>query len=841
MKAVIMAGGEGTRLRPLTSNQPKPMMPVANRPMMEHIVKLLKRHGFDDIVVTVAYQANAIRTYFGDGSEFGVRMVYATEETPLGTAGSVRNAMAELDDTFLVISGDVLTDIDLGQVVRYHRGKKAVATIGLKAMADPLEFGIVITNQDGSVERFLEKPTWGQVFSDTINTGIYVLEPKIFDYIPESKVVDFSSDVFPRLLEDSVPVFGFVAEGYWEDVGTLEAYIKAHQDVLDGLVDLELSGFRLGEGVWLGEGSEVDPKASVDGPAIIGDYCRVEAGARLGEYSVLGSNVRVGPDAFLERSVVHDNVYLGPGVRLRGAVVGRSSDLRRGARLEEGVVVGEECFVGEQAVIHPGVKVYPFKTVEHGAIVNSSIVWESRGARHLFGRNGVEGLANVDISPELAVRLAMAFGTTMKKGSTVVASRDTSRAARVLKRALMVGLNAAGVDVADLEVATVPVTRFGVRNERGEGGLSVRLSKGDPQSVLIRFFDSAGIDISETTQRKIERLFFREDYRRSLAGEIGELRFPVRTAEFYTARLMDDVDMDAIRQARFKVVLDYAYGAASFVMPNVLSKLGAEVLSVNPYASTRQSLTFDRFEHASAVSGLVRASGAHLGAVIDTDGEYVTFVDDAGHVLSDDQGAMAVLRLVLDEAERRGATPPTVALPVSAGRALELACESAGATVAWSKLSTHSLMEVASRPGVSFAASQEGGYIFPSFLPAYDAVAAFVELLGLLAASGSRLSAVVAGLDKVRVVKETVVTPWEKKGTVMRMMMEWSKGRDVLLVDGVKVLYDDGWALVFPDTEEPLTHVWAEAATEREARLRAQEYARRIRNLLRSEASPINA
>ena len=195
MKAVIMAGGEGSRLRPLTSNAPKPMLPLVNKPMMEHIVELLKRHGFDDIVVTVAYLANHIRTYFGDGSEFGVRMVYASEETPLGTAGSVRNAMDELDEPFLVISGDVLTDIDLSNLVTFHQEHEALATIGLVAVDNPLEFGIVITREDGSIERFLEKPTWGQVFSDTINTGIFVLEPEIFDHIPAGQAVDFSSAV----------------------------------------------------------------------------------------------------------------------------------------------------------------------------------------------------------------------------------------------------------------------------------------------------------------------------------------------------------------------------------------------------------------------------------------------------------------------------------------------------------------------------------------------------------------------------------------------------------------------------------------------------------------------
>src|SRR3954447_23812411 len=176
MKAVILAGGEGTRLRPLTSTQPKPMLPIANVPMMEHIVRLLAKHGFDDIVVTVAFLANHIRNYFGDGSDFGVRMRYATEESPLGTAGSVRNAMDELDETFLVISGDVVTDIDLSKIVADHRAQKAFATIALKQVENPVEFGIVITRDDGTIERFLEKPTWGEVFSDTINTGIYVLE-----------------------------------------------------------------------------------------------------------------------------------------------------------------------------------------------------------------------------------------------------------------------------------------------------------------------------------------------------------------------------------------------------------------------------------------------------------------------------------------------------------------------------------------------------------------------------------------------------------------------------------------------------------------------------------------
>lgn len=822
-----MAGGEGTRLRPLTSNAPKPMLPLANKPIMEHIVELLRGHGFDDIVVTVAFMANQIRTYFGDGSEFGVRMAYATEEQPLGTAGSVRNAMDQLDERFLVISGDVLTDIDLSKIVAFHEEHEAFATIGLVAVDNPLEFGIVITREDGTVDRFLEKPTWGQVFSDNINTGIFVLEPGIFDYIAGDGPVDFSSDVFPALLAEGRPLYGAVAEGYWEDVGTLEAYVSAHKDVLDGKVQVAIPGFELSDGVWLGEDAELHPDVRVEGSVVIGPGCRIDAGARLGHYTVLGSNVRVRADVDLERAVVHDNAYLGESVRLRGAVVGRASDLRRGARCDEGVVLGDECFIGENAVIAAGVKVYPFKTVEAGATINSSIVWESRGARSLFGRDGVAGLANVDITPELAARLAMAWSSTLKKGATVITSRDSSRASRMLKRAIMAGVNAAGVNVLDLEVASVPVTRFLTRQPLAAAGLTVRLVKDDPQSVVVRFFDANGLDITENARRKIERVFTREDFRRVFASEIGDIGFPPRALEQYTAALGETVDVDLISAARFKLVVDYGYGSTSFVMPNVLANLGADVLGVNPYASTVGAMTFDRRNHADQVANLVQASGAQLGAVIDPDGEHLTLIDDEARVLDDTTALLAMVRLVSGHM-----IGDQVALPVNVSRAVE-DLVAPGVTVRYTKISTPALMDAATEDGVGFAASTDGGYILPGFLPAFDGAASLVKLLELLALDRTSLSALVDGLPAVHLAHETVVTPWEQKGTVMRSLVEHSKDRDLVLVDGVKVLHDTGWALALPDPEEPVTNVWAEGASEADARRLAQEYARRISQMLR--------
>ena len=282
LKAVVMAGGEGTRLRPMTANQPKPMLPVVNRPIMEHVLRLLKRHGFDETIVTVQFLAALVRNYFGDGEEFGMSLQYATEEMPLGTAGSVRNAEDALhDEPFLVISGDALTDMDLTELVSYHKEKGALVTVGLARIPDPLEFGIVITQEDGRIQRFLEKPTWGQVFSDTVNTGVYVMEPEVLAEVPPGEMVDWSGDVFPKLLKRGAPLYGYISDGYWEDVGTHESYLKAQADVLDRRVRTDIAGFEVSPGVWVAEGAEVDADAVLTGPLCIGDYAKIEAGRAL--------------------------------------------------------------------------------------------------------------------------------------------------------------------------------------------------------------------------------------------------------------------------------------------------------------------------------------------------------------------------------------------------------------------------------------------------------------------------------------------------------------------------------------------------------------------------------
>jgi mannose-1-phosphate guanylyltransferase/phosphomannomutase len=815
MKAVVMAGGEGTRLRPMTSSQPKPLLPVVNKPIMEHVLRLLKRHGFTDTVVTVQFLASLVRNYFGDGEDLEMSLQYASEETPLGTAGSVKNAEVALrDGTFLVISGDALTDIDLTDLMKFHHDKGALVTVCLTRVPNPLEFGITIVGDDGKVERFLEKPTWGQVFSDTVNTGIYVMEPEAFDHVPAGESVDWSSQVFPQLLAAGEPIYGYIAEGYWEDVGTHESYLKAQADVLSGRVDVTLDGFEVAPGVWVAEGAEVHPEAVLKGPLYIGDYAKVEAGAELREFTVIGSNVVVKSGAFLHRAVVHDNVYIGPHSNLRGCVIGKNTDVMRNARIEEGAVIGDECVIEEEAIVSAEVKVYPFKTIEAGALVNQSVIWESRGQRNLFGPRGVSGIINVEITPELAVRLSAAYATTLKKGAVVTVSRDVSRAARALKRAVIAALTSSALDVRDLELASAPVTRL--ETARGSaGGIMIRTTPGVPDSVDIQFLDDRGADLSQVAQRKLERVFNRQEYRRAFPGEIGDLTFPSRINESYAQELLRVVDMTGVADAALKVVVDAAGGAAAVVLPTLLGRLGVEVLTMNVgLDEVRPTETAeDRHAALQTLGAIVSSSGAAFGVRFDKVAERISVVDENGRVI--DGGRALLVVLDLTAAERKGGR---VALPVTTTRVAEKVASFHGVDVEWTTTAPNDLARAAAGKGIIFAGDGRGGFVVPELSPALDGTASFVRLLGLVARTQLTLSQIDARIPQAHLQRRAVSTPWAAKGQVMRAVMEAAGDRRIDTTDGVRVVEGDGrWVLVLPDPAEAVTHVWAEATGDDEA------------------------
>ncbi len=832
MKAVVMAGGEGTRLRPLTSNQPKPMVPIVGKPCMEHIVELLRGYDFEDVIVTVAFLPQAIRSYFGDGEGLGVNMEYSVEESPLGTAGSVRLAGDKLDETFLVISGDALCDFDLGALVDFHKNKGAAVTIGLKSVENPLEFGIVVTDEDGRVERFLEKPSWGQVFSDTINTGVYVLEPEVLQHIPTDRPYDFSKELFPLLLEMGRPIYGMAMEGYWQDIGNLDQYRQANFDALDERVHLNIPGIRLRGNVWLGEGVELNDLAQVEGPALISNYCRIAPDAEVGPYSVLSSSVTLLERARSVRSVIDASTHIGRGALIEGAIVGRSCDIRAHARLQEGVALGDQVRVGEESVLMPGVRVYPYKEVESGAQIHESLIWESRASSRLFERDSVSGLVNVDLTPEMVTRLAVALGTALPRGARVVASREAPAACRMVERAMIAGLNSTGIDVSDLQVIPSAVGRHLLKTHDYAAGFHVGSAVIDPEIVAIRFFEEPGIQLSTGMQKEVEKHFSRGELRRASGDSVGDVDYPVRARESYAEDLLETLDQDAIRGRTYRIVVDYGYSAASLVLPVVLGALDVEAVAAHAFGATSANGSAASLRSLiGQTKKLVTAVGADFGVVFDRAAERLYLIDESGHEIPVEQALLLYLRLIGSNGKRG-----KLAFPVTVTSQVDQIVKGSGLQVIRTPASLSELTKAAAQDGVIFAGAIGGGYVFPDFLPAYDAMASLCKLLELLAPVERPLSSIVAELPPSTLVHRQLPCPWSQKGTVMRVLTERLKGRDLDLLDGIKVNDRRGWAQVLPDPDEPLVHIYAEGRDERASNELESELRQLVEEVLQDEA-----
>ena len=829
MKAVVMAGGEGTRLRPLTSNQPKPMVPIVGKPCMEHVLDLLRRHDLHEVVVTLAFMPQAIRTYFGDGESLGLDIDYSVEEQPLGTAGSVRLAHERLDETFVVISGDALCDGDLTGLVAAHRAKGAAVTIGLKSVDNPLEFGIVVTDEDGKVERFLEKPSWGQVFSDTINTGIYVLEPEVLRHVPDDRPFDFSKELFPLLLEMGRPLYGHVLDGYWQDIGTLEQFRQANFDALDGVVELDVPGLRLRGNVWVSEEVDIDEVEPLPGPAFVGANCRIADSASIGPYSVLSQGVIVREGARVGRSVIDAGTYVGRSAVVEGAIVGRGCDLRDHVRVHEGVAIGDEVTIGAEASIFPGVRVYPFKDIETGAQIHESVVWETRATSSPFGRDGVTGLVNVDLTPETAVRLASALGTALRRGDRVVASRDSADACRMIQRAIISGLTSTGVHVADLRISPAAVTRHVLKTQGLQAGVHVGRSTADPEVIQVRVFEWPGNQMTGGLQKEVEKHFARQELRRATFAEVGQTTYPARVRESYAQDILDAVDVEAIRNRGFRVAIDYGHSPAAFTLPLVLGPLGIEAIGARGTYTEDDVAQLEPLD----VSRIVIGVGADLGVVLDRAAERLLLVDERGETIPADLSLLLLVRL-LALAGRSG----RIAVPVTATDLVDELVDGTALGVVRTAHSVSELTRASTEEGVIFAAAPTGGFVFPDVVPGYDAATALCKLLELLAPEERPLSQLVAELPRPRLVRRALSCPWSRKGLVMRLLNERLGARRLDLRDGVKAYDDRGWVQVLPDPDEPLVHVFAEGATQELTSELAAEIMELVEEIVQGDARP---
>ena len=805
MKAIIMAGGQGTRLRPLTSNQPKPMIRIANLPCMEHIVNLLAHHGITDIAVTLQFMPEEIQDYFGDGSDWGVKMSYSIEDAPAGTAGSVKMAEQQLDlhgERLLIISGDALTDADLTQLVCFHEEKNAEVTMVLKSVENPLDFGIVIIEEDGRISRFLEKPAWGQVFSDTVNTGVYLIEPSVLNEIPKEGEYDFSKELFPALLDEGRSLYGFVTDAYWEDIGTLEQYASAQRDVLDRRVKgVRPPGTRLRENIYVGRRAQVDDE-ELEGPVVIGDNVRIDEGAKISPYTVIGNNVVVSAGATVERSIIADGTYVGEGAELLDTLIGRNSYVQPRARILERSSLGDDVIVGEGATISPEVKIYPHKTIESGANVTQSLIYETMGLRTVFKGGVVSGKFNVDLTPEFVIRLASSFGTTLDPRAVVTLGRDGSRAAQVAKRAMTAALLGAGINIRDLRAAHAGVVRHDVLAGKSSAGAHVRAG-GDPDDVEILFFSSDATPMTESDERGVEKVFVREEYRRAYSNDVGELIYPGRVVEQFVERLERAVDRRKTSGAT--VVVDFLSGVAGLVASRVFARLGINAVVMEGFSNANVAggaARMDMEESIERVARIVPTVEASFGAVVGPEAEYVQFVDNLGEFVPPD----VMLACLID-----GRRPQKAVLPVNLSRGYTELVEEGGGAVEVSRTGLGNVAIKAARTGADLASLADGRYIFPAFLPAPDC---FITLMRALEAFREE------PLSEIRqrygerfgnVARERLECPWSAKGRVMRGLAEKFGGDpDAILTEGVKLNVEGGWVLMLPDPDNPLFYVYAE-------------------------------
>ncbi len=832
MKAVVMAGGEGSRLRPLTSSMPKPLVPVAGRPIMEHILLHLRRHQLRDVVATVQYMGASIRNYFGDGSEQGVALTYSVEDSPLGTAGSVMLARQQLNEPFVVISGDSLTDIDLGAAARFHRERKAIATIVLKPVPNPLEYGVVVVDEGGAVQRFIEKPSWGEVISDLANTGIYILDPAVFDFFRPGEVTDWSGDVFPKLLKEGEHVFGWIADGYWEDVGSHTAYMKANFDCLEGKVKVQLPGERVGENTWIHPDAEVFPGARIDGPALIGAGAKVRSGAWVNGPAVVGAYTTVDSGVKLSNSIVWDHSYIGLNSRLRGSVVCRSVTIKNGCLLEEGSVIGSDVTIGAGSSVNANVRIWPNKEVEPGAVVHQSIIWAGSWKRGLFSSYGLNGLINIEITPEFGSRLGAAIGALTPKGTEIAFSRDYTRSARMIGRALMSGIISAGSGVIDLSVLPAPVSRYWARRNH-VSAVHVQTSPVDPRSADVRIFDDHGLDIDKRSERKLEGLFFREDIRRVSHYEMGRITRRDQQTDRYMEDTLDKLDLEVVRGAAFKVVIDYNNGAAAMVLPQVLRELNCAVIPLNAAPAEvvveQDDATFQA--HLQEMGVITSAVKAKLGVFIDTPGERCFIVDEAGSLLAHDEAFAVLAQLALT------GKPGMVLGPASSSLAFSMIADQYRSRFVPTKLTPGAVLRAAQHAEAVLASDGGGGFCWPDFAISFDAIFTIARVLEMLAKTGTSLGALRARIPAVTHRTAVEFCPWEVKGRVMRTMMERHLRDRVDLTDGVKVFVDDGWVLVAPDADRPEYYVIASTIDRGHAERLVEEYSALVRSVV-AEAAP---
>ncbi|GHU72283.1 nucleotidyltransferase [Clostridia bacterium] len=778
LQAIIMAGGEGTRLRPLTCDLPKPMMPVLGEPVMRYALQLLRRGGLTEVGATLLYLPQRIERVFGDGKQDGVNLRYFLEKMPLGTAGSVKLAKESIKETFVVLSGDGLTDCDLHAAIQFHKKRGAMASLVLKRVAQPLQYGCVVTDADGRVRRFIEKPGWDEVCSDAVNTGIYILEPEALEFIPDNTPYDFGRELFPRMVEENLPLYGFIMNGYWCDIGDQNAYVQAQMDFLSGKVQLDTRVRPNTDGIWRAENVTVHPEARLEAPCFLDSGVQVGAGAAIMAGSVLGPGVHVDERATIKRSILWKNARVGREATLRGTVLGEDAQVGEGASAFEDSALGDNAVLGARARLDPNVKVWPFKRVEAGMRVTANLVWGDL-KRPTADERGVD-----PGSPECVCTLAASYAKA-SGAKEIAIMRDYGAHAQALAAAALSGLMGQGVNVMDMGTGTLPMLRRLQRMLSIPAGLFIREDRILPTA-------GQGVWPDRTLLRSWETLAQRQDYAKAFTNPPALPRQLHDGGLFYAGTLAASVDAEAIRALQPHIAVFTRSEPQAALVRRVLDAVGLDQARVLTGESTLESW--------------------ETGFMLDDEGLRALAKDSLG-TPDEEQQLLIQCEALLELGQR------LLIVPMHAPFTLEQITSAHRARVKRVRAAPESWMSALCEAGM-----------FTQMDVFFDGIASLLAVTALLARRRTSLRGLLDSLPQMHRFIQTIPCANPDKGRVLRKLSEAERFPD--LTDGLRVDHGDGFAMLITGTGQPELRVFGESRDAEFARELCDNYAEKVKAAL---------
>lgn len=809
MKAILMAGGEGTRLRPLTCAIPKPMVPILNKPVLEHILEHIRPIGFNKIDVTTCYLPDCISDYFRNKSFGGadLPLSFRCESVPLGTGGSVLNTGLGSNETIVVLSGDCVTDLNLGKAIEFHRKNHSQATLVLKRMQFPLDYGIVIVDQTGRIVRFLEKPAWGEVFSDTVNTGIYILEPDIFRFYNPGDRFDFSKDLFPKLLAEDIPMYGYISDQYWNDVGDLNSYRQTQFDLLDQKIKSTKLPAEISPGVYVGENTIISPTAILHPPVLIGSGCRIGDHVLLDSYNIIGDHTLIEEHSTLKRSILWDHVTVGRNVHCRGTILCSDVSVEDHANLFENSVVGTHSTIQSNVQVSPEIKIWPGKIIEKNHIVSSNLVWGTTPQRLKFIDNSISGVVNHDLSPEFATTLGSLYSGIIKSKDPLLVSIDDSSLAEYIKTPVITGILSTGRNVVLVDRIITPISRYCIVDLQCAGGIHISSDSVNKRSVRLEFLDSKGGNIERRDQREMDNLLSKGGLNRCNADQL------------LTTSVTEIHRYDSVYKGRYSSRLN-AHTAQNTNLHSVLiitparltANLSKEFLEAQGFCVTihiDSALSGNADELSRKALLLAKQHPFDIGFAVNENGESFTLFDSTGFIFSNDSFRLFTAKICVESGNCE-----CLVVPVDSPDAMSKMAESMNIKIhlVHSNITDtlNSMLRCDSSKACSDLRLQQPLQLELQF----NILLSSVHILHYLTARKWQLSDAARELPEFHVKKQKWECSFERRGFILRKLIEEYSGSSVELFEGIKINSNEGWTLILPDNNMPVFEILSEGQTE---------------------------